>query len=166
MAALHVTGRRLPPYGLGTFATRVPRRENPASPKHMEGIDPNPGERSLYARLWESLTQVEVTDETIVPIAVRAMESVESVTDLSGLEKRALVIRLMSDYVGTLHVPALERQYFGVFIQRDLPFIIDAICAASSGQYALHSTAPRRSGRASQGSGCFSTCRPRRPRQR
>ena len=90
-----------------------------------------------YDQVTQQIKSRQFRAADIVPFAVLAMQIVEKFPNLSGPDKKDLVIRLAQRLVDD-YVPQKEEEIVRAAVDALLPAVIDQIVAASKGQLKLN----------------------------
>lgn len=83
------------------------------------------------------LTTKKISTNNIVRIAVHLMKIVESFNELSGLEKKQMVLRVIVNYIEK-NVKGDEGEFLILFAESTLPSVIDIIISVDRKDVAIH----------------------------
>lgn len=99
----------------------------------------------------------EITVATFVLLVPKAMELVEAIPNLSGTEKKKLVIDVLARLVADLPIQDEVKATILSFIENQLPTVIDIVVNSSIGEYAINVVEEVEQG----AKNCFAKCFPR-----
>lgn len=92
----------------------------------------------VYAKVKELVGQKEFNAGNWITLLMMCMEMVETVPHLTGKEKRALVVDLLTKLIHEIPMPENDRALIEGLLSSCLPAIIDTICESSLGHYAIN----------------------------
>lgn len=106
-------------------------------PKASRAIDDGLFDKA-YAQLWKAIDKKKVSTTDVMQFAVLGMQIVEQYPQLTGSDKKQLVIRLAHKVVADLDgIEDEDRANYQLAIDLLLPSAIDLIVSASKGAYQL-----------------------------
>jgi len=109
----------------------------------------------VYAKLHAMVSKKEFNAGNWITLVTLAMEMVETLPHLSGKDKRALVIDLITKLVTEIPMADKDRALIQTILSSSLPAIIDAICDSSLGVYAINLVQEAHA----ECKGCFASCK-------
>ena len=89
-----------------------------------------------------------------ITLVTLAMEVVEALPNLKGIEKRNLVVDLVTRLVSEIPMPQQDRELVAALLHSALPSIIDAIVQGTLGQLAVNAVEQAHEG----AKRCFAKC--------
>ena len=90
---------------------------------------------ALHEELADAVGDREITPESIIQIATIAMAMVARQKDMSGADKKALVITLLKYLVKHSNMKRKDRQAVRMVIDTTLPITIDLLIGAGNGEF-------------------------------
>lgn len=92
----------------------------------------------VYEKIKHMIVNTTFTSANWISLVVMAMELVEALPKLKGVEKRNLVVDLVTRLVQEVPMPEHDRILLTSLLQSALPAIIDTIVQGSLGQLAIN----------------------------
>jgi hypothetical protein len=90
---------------------------------------------TIYDKLKAIIHEKEVSASNIMSIVASAMRIVDSFGDLSGPQKKEIVIGLIKKIVDDLPLKVGDKDSIQAFIDFTLPTVIDNIISATKGKF-------------------------------
>lgn len=92
----------------------------------------------IYAAVKSSIRTKKVTVASATAMMGVAMAEVEKVRGLSGMEKKELVIYVISKLLDEIPINQADRDDIKAIVTGMLPSVIDAVVSAASGKLSLN----------------------------
>lgn len=110
----------------GKFPFKVGVTDETYDPKKLDLI---------YNNIRQMIVTKEIDIKTIVILVPTVMVQVAGFVNLTGLQKKELVTQIISRLVQEFKPKNNDEQMIQLFIQKQLPFIIDVVYAAAQSKY-------------------------------